>query len=67
MSEHLNEGIPSSEAINHKSTQRNFLPFVEHEVSLVLLQQPTLGSYHEPVQSSPEPETKFLFSTILTK
>jgi len=66
-SEHFNEEIPSSEVINHRSTQRNFFPFVEHEVSLVRLQQPTLGSYHEPVQSSPEPETKFLFSAILTK
>jgi len=42
-------------------------PFVEHDVSLARLQQPTLGSYHEPVQSSPEPETKFFFSAILTK
>lgn len=41
--------------------------FVEHEVSLVRLQQPTLGSYHKPVQSSPEPATKFLFSAIFTK
>jgi hypothetical protein len=67
MSERFNEEILSSEVINHRSTQRDFFPFVEHEVSLVRLQQPTLGSYHGPVQSSPEPETKFLFSAILTK
>jgi hypothetical protein len=67
MSKHFNEEIPSSEFINHRSTQRKFLPFVEHEVSLVRLQQPTLGFYHEPAQFNPEPETKFLFSAILTK
>jgi hypothetical protein len=49
MSKQFNEGILPSEVINPRSTQRNSLTFVEHEVSLARLQQPTLGSYNEPV------------------